>query len=279
MNEMTVEKLCEHIGLPLGAVEKGRVSQDEETRLRKLFDEEESLFYQTLKKEKNPYPKVLYLYMKWAAEAWPAYRKAGVPEQIYYDSFRDMEIWYRQCLKETGIPGMKQWEWTSLPIKMKIFRLGRLQYEPSVLRDESWNGGAPVPVLEVHIPAGEPLDIQAVRESFAQAERFFRETVIWESEGFHCVSWLLSPRLKELLSDDTNIIKFQNLFRIYKEIPARQAEERVFGSISDKTEEYPEDTSLQRALKKFLLEGNRIGMGCGMIEASSFSRTFPSFSP
>ena len=58
----------------------------------------------------------------------------------------------------------------------------------------------------------------------------------------------------------------QKLFFVYHEMPARQAEERVFGEVSDKTEDYPERTSLQRALKAYLQKGNKVGMGCGFIE-------------
>lgn len=265
MSEMTVKKLCEHIGLPLGAAQEGRVSEKTEARLKRLFDEDEPLFYQALKEEKAPYQTALYLYMKWGVQVYPAYKEAGISDQVYYDTFRDMEIWYRHCLKETGIPGMKQWSWTSLPIKMKLFRLGRLQYEPSLLSDEVWRDGENVPVLEVHIPEGEPLDLEAVCDSFAQAAAFFREIVPYKAVSFHCESWLLSPQLKKLLPPKSNILKFQELFSVYKEIPARQAEERVFGIISDKPQEYPEDTSLQRMLKRFLLEGNAVGMGCGVI--------------
>lgn len=90
--------------------------------------------------------------------------------------------------------------------------------------------------------------------------------VPYKYEGFHCESWLLSPKLHNLLSKQSNILRFQDLFFVYNEIPARQAEERVFGKVTDRIEEYPEDTSLQRALKAYLQKGNKVGMGCGFIE-------------
>ena len=160
---------------------------------------------------------------------------------------------------------MKQYQWTSLPIKRKIYRLGRLQYEPSRLKDENWEEGKEVPVLEVNIPEGEPLDVQAVKDSFKEAAGFFEEVVSYKYDGFHCESWLLSPQLHNLLSKQSNILRFQDLFFVYNEIPARQAEERVFGKVTDRIEEYPEDTSLQRALKAYLHKGNKVGMGCGFI--------------
>lgn len=253
------------IGLPFEAAEAGRIPGEKEAQLRKLFEEDEPSFYQALQKEKTEYQTALYLYMKWGAESYPSYKEAGISDRIYYDTFRDMEIWYRHCLKETGIPGMKQYQWTSLPIKRKIYRLGRLQYEPSRLKDENWEEGKEIPVLEVHIPEGEPLDVQAVKDSFKEVAGFFEEVVSYKYDGFHCESWLLSPQLHNLLSKQSNILRFQDLFFVYNEIPARQAEERVFGKVTDRIEEYPEDTSLQRALKAYLQKGNKVGMGCGFI--------------
>ena len=83
--------------------------------------------------------------------------------------------------------------WLSLALRMKIFRLGRLQFEP----DEDRH------VLHVHIPEGEPLDDAACGESFAIAEEFFGP----EYTIFDCESWLLSPKLQKLLKPDSNILK------------------------------------------------------------------------
>lgn len=270
MNEMTVEKLSSRIGLPCEVVEAGRVSAKKEKRLRRLFEDSEQLFYQALKKEEKEYETALYLYMKWGAESYPLYKEAGISDQIYYDTFRDMEIWYRHCLQETGIAGMKEYQWTSLPIKRRIYRIGRLQYEPAILEDPKWREGEPIPVLRLHIPEGEPLSTGAVEASFAEAARFFKEVVPCGFRGIHCESWLLSPQLRELLPETSNIIQFQKLFCIYKETDERQAEERVFGRVSDRIEEYPETTALQKMLKKYLQKGNRVGMGAGFLAVEGY---------
>ena len=46
--------------------------------------------------------------------------------------------------------------------------------------------------------------------------------------------------------------------------PNRQAEERVFGFLSDDTHAYPENTSLQRALKAYLLSGRPSMSACAL---------------
>ena len=42
--------------------------------------------------------------------------------------------------------------------------------------------------------------------------------------------------------------------------------ERVFGAKCRRTEDYPENTDLQRRLKAYLLAGGQPGMGVGYIE-------------
>ena len=84
-----------------------------------------------------------------------------------------------------------------------------------------------------------------------------------------------------VLPPDSNIMKFQSLWTIVSwNIDQSQAIERIFQPkcIGD-MEFYPEDTSLRRAAKKWLLSGNVLGIGFGMIKAdsedSSEDLTFP----
>lgn len=44
-----------------------------------------------------------------------------------------------------------------------------------------------------------------------------------------------------------------------------QAEERVFGEIRENKDAYPEENSLQRGLKQYLLTGKKVGIGRGVI--------------
>lgn len=87
---------------------------------------------------------------------------------------------------------------------------------------------------------------------------------------FHCHSWLLSPALRDLLSPASGILQFQRFFTIYSEdFSFPQAEQRVFGSVQADPQRYTERTSLQRALKKYLLAGNHVGMGMGVAQRVS----------
>jgi hypothetical protein len=84
-----------------------------------------------------------------------------------------------------------------------------------------------------------------------------------------CHSWLLSPLLKDVLSPESNIIKFQNKFTIlYLDKESEQYKERIFGRNYMNMKVYPENTSLQKTTVKYIENGGKLGGGFGIIPAS-----------
>ena len=254
-NSMTIETLMEKISLPKegqDCVQDFPMTETFYQSFKELFYEDSKAFFAEADRRTDRERLYLYLYIRMAADLYPAFVEKGISGKVYVDTFYDITIWYNQCVKKKGVPGLVEERWLSLALRMKIFSLGRLQFEP----DEDRH------VLHVHIPEGEPLDDAACGESFAIAEEFFGP----EYTIFDCESWLLSPKLQKLLKPDSNILKFQNRFQIEKIIyPFRQAEERVFGRVREDKEQYPESTSLQRAVKAMVLTGEDVGIGYGVI--------------
>lgn len=207
---------------------------------------------------------LLKLYLQWAEETRTRYDALGIPEAVFGDGLRDLGIWARDYQSRHRRPGFAEWEWVANTLRLKVFRLGRLQFEPSVLEADIPGYPAGTPVLEVHIPAEEPLDPDAVAASLEAAPRFFETCFHRQFSLFRCHSWLLSPQLKELLPENARIIRFQNLFTVYAQDPERQAEERVFGFLAEDPADYPENTALQRSLKEALLAGTSVNMGLGI---------------
>lgn len=211
---------------------------------------------------------ILRFFLSWALDTKTHYDALGIPESVFWDSLKDLTIWTEDYRHKHGTPGFTEWEWVLNTLLMRVFRLGRLQFEPSALREDAICGDriypAGTPALEVHIPAGAPLDTTAAVESLRYAPVFFQTYFHREFPLFHCHSWLLSPKLKELLPEHSRILRFQDLFTVYQEDRERQAEERVFGFLSDNAALYPEKTHLQSALKQALLEGKTVGMGQGI---------------
>lgn len=235
--------------------------------LRELFFRSSSEFHETVSSDLSGL-QILRLYLDWLTETEAMYASRNIPDSVFWDSMQDIPIWCEDHLSRLGEPGFTEWNWVGKSLRLAVIRLGRLQFEPGFLRKELTLCGKsyPVgtPILHVHIPAGKPLDLQAVQESMAQAPGFFRAHFGHDAVLFHCHSWLLSPDLIGLIPDTSRIMQFQQLFEVYATDDERQAEERVFGFLSDDPAVYPERTSLQRTVKKHLLDGKTILMAAGV---------------
>lgn len=123
------------------------------------------------------------------------------------------------------------------------------------------------PVIDVHIPAGAPLDDAACAAAFKQAAeffpRYFPEHVF---AGYTCTSWLMDPQLADRLPASANTVKF---LRRFHWLPAQggndfQTFERVFGGYVD-VATAPRDTSMKRAVLEYVEAGGRWRSASGVI--------------
>ena len=149
------------------------------------------------------------------------YEDKKIPEEIMKETLKDMVLWTEiwSELKESLYLG--EIEWLSNHLKMKLFRLGRLQFkmgsaEHDVPEKNLRQGDN---VIEIHIPAGETLETEKCRESINLAKEFFAKYFPeFEYRHFTCDSWLMDETLKELLPEKSNIVGFMNMFdRFHKE--------------------------------------------------------------
>ena len=248
------------------ALENTPLPADEAT-LRDLFFRSPSAFNRTVPQDDNG-PTVLKLYLHWLGDMRARYEALGIPQGIYEANLKDVTLWCEDFTEKTGQPGIKEWRWVGKSLRLELFRLGRLQFEPTALDEEIVHNGQvfPIgtPVLSVHIPAGEPLDPAAALDSFRQAEDFFPRYFGIRYPLFICYSWLMAPALKEILPPDSRILQFQRMFATIYTRPHRQAEERVFGFLADDPRAYPGNTSLQQALKVYLFSGKPAMSACAV---------------
>jgi len=267
---MTIEQLGRRIGLPedgIRCAERAMPPQENMRWLLGLLEKDEAALLKELGESVAPNQLALALFMQYGAQQAPRWLEQGLPEMVCYDTLRDIAIWCRECVRLTGQAGVIQWEWVLHSLKRRVYRLGRLQYQPRVLKEPVFVGERIYPggtmILEVHIPADGRLEQKLVMDSLQQAQTFFRKGGY---TLFHCHSWLLSRALCDILDRTSNILAFQSLFEVYDEdYSYQQAEERVFGYIEERLEMYPEVTGLQKALKRYLLAGKRIGMARGVL--------------
>lgn len=213
----------------------------------------------------------------WSAnEMRERYEDVGLPEKFFWDNLKDITIWSEDFEKKNGRPGLSEYEWITRTLRLKLFRIGRLQYEPKQLQ-ESINIGEKsylkgTPILMIHIPAGEPLDYEQVKASNEEAIWFFRAYFHACYPLIYCRTWLLAPEILELLPDNSRIRQFQSLFHFVRsyEDPYRQAEERIFGGVLENVALYPERTTLQRNLKNHLFRGGCTYRGVGVIQIPEY---------
>lgn len=122
------------------------------------------------------------------------------------------------------------------------------------------------PVLQLHIPAGSPMDFDQCGQAFAAAMRFFpRHFPEFRFRAFACSSWLLDTQLDGLLPPGNNIPRFQReMYLLPSGGSGRSTLERVFGRVPEDFSDpaqAPRDTTLRRALLDHLLAGGHLRSG------------------
>lgn len=123
-------------------------------------------------------------------------------------------------------------------------------------------------VLNIHIPAGEPLDEVACRDSLRQAVAFFpRFFPHFHFKAIQCGSWLFDPQLADYLPPQANLVRFQSLFHRYPMVNGNswQIRQRVFGNPDLPLDNVPQQTSLQKIVKKHLQDGRQWRSGCVLL--------------
>lgn len=266
---MELRRFCRGIGLSPIAVEKlmsMRVSQEEYEEVKKLFFGDREGFYRLICARTDHRMFYLYFFCRLGCEAYERYRVKQIPETVYWDTFRDIALWCENCYIEFGEYGIDQYDWFFRHVELKIFRLGRLEFETMESEWDLCAGGISVkqgePVISIHIPQGEKLNPQACRDSLKRGRKAFGSAL-----PYICHSWLLYPGLKEILVTGSNILEFQKLFWLAEvDDTEREAEWRIFTRVREDVEAYPEVTSLQRAAKDYLRKGNRLGNGIGILK-------------
>lgn len=270
---MTLEEFCRGIMLEEKAVEKLlKLSVDEKDYLfyKKLYYEDRERFFSHIEKKENSRMLFLYCYCRLAMEDYEKYREKNIPQRVYWDTFSDISIWCENCFNQYGEYGLQEYHWLYRHIDLKLFRLGRLQFEKTVAEKNIDVDGVKISkgesVINIHIPQGEKLDFEASKKSILWAFKIFGKDV-----PYLCYSWLLCPALREILNGNSNILKFQSLFRVtYTNFESREGEKRIFKTLSEDTADYPEKTSLQRNAKSYLLNGGRLGDSLGILIKNLF---------
>lgn len=275
---MDIKQLCEGIRMPDCVTEK-LVQYAKEMNQEKLGTSMDKFYHRStweegVKEVKEQLSgdenglKMLACMLAAAVRSHGIYQEKGINDRIYYDTFGCFSRFVGEHKVSYGEYGFDREWWTCREIAMEEFRIGELEYEMVDREGEK--------EIWIHIPSDASLTRDKCRESYHAAAVFF-ETYYPEFtyEAMKCDSWLMAPGLKEVLPEHSNILAFQKDFVIDSTDPESQdVLGWVFklpgGDIKEPVSReilaaLPEDTSLQRNMKKYLLEGGKIGVAVGRL--------------
>lgn len=203
------------------------------------------------------------------------YALHGYGEERFLNSMGDLKWKMLKCKRMYGIWGSFTADWQIDFFRLKIFGIGRLQFE-LIKSEYDYSDGVHeitkgCDALFVHIPASGRLNHEECLEAYAGAEKFFHRFFPEKfpkgaAIPFITSSWLIYPANRQILSAGTNIIAFMNDFDVFDSFDSTGDLWRIFyrDDYKDNPDEMPCETSLQRAYLKWLKEGNSVGEGIGV---------------
>ena len=161
----------------------------------------------------------LLAYLYFCEELSKKYSEHGIPEEILKGTLSDIVTWTAVHYGIHGKVGLSEVNWLKNHLTFCLFKLGRLQFkmaqsefdvpEAKICRGDS--------VMEIHIPEGGAMTPEACRASIAAANDFFAKYFPdFKWDYYTCHSWLLDGGLSEILSERSNILAFQRMFKISK---------------------------------------------------------------
>lgn len=194
------------------------------------------------------------------------YKVLQIPDELFFNTINDICQRSTAYKRDKGILGLSKDDviWFRHHMNMKLFTIGVLQFqifhmiyleEDGFMHfDDSVKQEIPKgsPVLNVHIPKGSNITTLQCDEAFDNAKKFF-DLYFPEHkwQAFLCYSWILYPKLKEILPFESNIRHFADRFEIISSCTySEQAAECVFGKKYTSDKDCPQNTSLQRSVLK-----------------------------
>lgn len=197
------------------------------------------------------------------------YVERGISLEIFRCSMNDLRCKLLECYNLYGVWGTCVGWWQDWFFEMRRFGLGRFQYELVPFPDTYGKNGVCLKpgdmVVNVHIPSSGPLKREECLASYDMAADFFRESLDGNPVVFFCESWMLFPEHPKFLPGTSHILEFMEDYDIYKMEYNNGDLWRIFNREYDgNPDSLPENTGLQRAYKKWLMEGHQAGLGFGV---------------
>ena len=202
------------------------------------------------------------------------YKAAGYSEELFIDTMKDLTYKLKECEEVEGVIGIFTFGWFYDYYRLKRFYLGRFQFEfkPFLSKIYSVNGYTVKEgeqVLNIHIPSnGISLTDEVRMSAYKAAYEFYKNDFPGGYIPMVCSSWLLFSENDVIFPENSNMLKFKQDFAILNSVEWEGFAHkwRVFGCRDENTpyEELPENNSLQRSMKKWIVSGKKHGGGYGV---------------
>jgi hypothetical protein len=196
-----------------------------------------------------------------------------LPEKIITDSNLSYESCVDICYNRFGYHALNQnyWDWLQNFLNCRIFRIDNFNYEMLRRPNKRMGLNPDCDYINVHIPRGTKINLDICERNCAYAKKVLTESYPdFNPIAYCCYSWLMDPHLAEHLKPNSNILSFQSFFDKFNIGGNGDA---VFSFVFTKPfrsyAELPENTSLERSLKKLYMNGGmiRVWGGIHMIQS------------
>lgn len=187
--------------------------------------------------------------LKASADVYEIYKDKGISDKIYFATMKCYTRFIYETYKMTDKLFFDRYWWTIRQAGCHLFRIGELEYEMKHI-----DGNI---VIGIHIPSDVDFSPSAIDNSLASAKHFFATYYPKLSNAeYRCHSWFLDRQLKEMLNDNSNILSFQYRFEIFDEGEiSTDFIEWLYNTRTTDYDNLPENTSLQRNMKKHIFSG------------------------
>lgn len=204
--------------------------------------------------------KLLFYYLEASFRTYKIYRFLNIPDTIFINTLKALSRFLYEQKEISGTYRFSTGWWAYRHLNLTLFRIEELEFELTTYRDKK--------VISIHIPTDVTFSPKNVDEAIEKAKifikKFFPE---YENKAFICSSWLLAPELKKFLKENSNILEFQKRFNILETKESSEFLEYLYKVDPTTTdfEKLPENTTLQRQVKEYLLDNGTISWTTGEI--------------
>ena len=201
------------------------------------------------------------------------YRHMGIPEEIFWETMRDIGYKLQEYKGLYGKCGTGS-TWFFLHFDWQLAAFGRLQYQIREFPKEhyQWNGyelNCGDTVYACHIPSSVKLSEALCLDSLQRAYDFLKKDLQDNILPVVCSSWMLfPPYVEKVFAEGSNLKIFAKMFDVVDAAPKEIFDDgwRIFGAeYTGETDNLPRDNSLRRNMISYIENGGSFGYGYGIL--------------